>query len=530
MVEKKRSKKQAKVHKKKLCLGFVVIILVVVLCTLATLFGAFSDLNTIGVVFSEESGLYEKDIDLEMEVSGFSTKSPLMIRYNMNGDDLNNESEEYNSSIKLEVPEEGYKLYTITASVCDTEQNCTKPVVAFYLLGRNLSEDMTLDIIGINCSWHNLYDYDYGIMTGGATYDLNRKSVDGDTYVSGNYNNRGKKWLRDAFIYMVSNDGETIINREGYIGISGETSSSYSVKSLKVAFYDEGKRDEVLKLRSGSQDQFSGNIRSSLINRLIAESGYDGGTSTERVVVFLNGEFYGIFDLQDDYSRVNLANRFGISNEKAIRIFKGSERMALEENGFWASIWDDLDTLEKRVSLERKVDMESFLIYYAIQILVNNTDWPMNNYMAWKYKGDIVGTNKYTDGRLRFLLRDTDLTYFTDNNIDWFDGCKGDIFKQIMEGEYRGTESVFPKVMESEYYRNRFIEILRELINGPFRTENVLKIIDEEAAKIDHQVELWSTPEEYEEWEHWIEVLRGAAASREQEVRDDVFKYFGVVL
>ena len=154
----------------------------------------------------------------------------------------------------------------------------------------------------------------------------------------------------------------------------------------------------------------------------------------------------------------------------------------------------------------------------------------MNNYTAWRYKGRDDGLNKYKDGKLRFLLRDTDLTYYTDENTEWFEGSKGDIFEYLMEGKYNGKGSVFPKVMESEYYRNRFIEILRELINGPFRTENVLKIIDEEAAKIDHQVELWSTPEEYEEWKHWIEVLRGAAASREQEVRDDVFKYFGVVL
>ena len=372
-------------------------------------------------------------------------------------------------------------------------------------------------------------------MSKGVTYDLYKQEVGQNEYIIGNYNNRGKKWMRNAHVAIFDADGKILLNQNGYIGVSGGTSSAYAVKSLKVTMFvdDEQfghKAERTFKLRSGSQDQNSGNIRSSLVSRLSEESGFDGGTTTERVVVFLNGDFYGIFDLQDTFSEVNMARKYGIVKQNKIKKYKGAEKAVFEMMGIDEEIWINLDTDEGRDNLESVVDVENYLLYYAIQILLNNTDWPMNNYGAWRYDGKKEEGNIYTDGRVRFLQYDTDLIYYIDENMHWADWTVGNIFQYIMEKKYAGKESVFPMLMESEYYRGRFIDVLRRLLDGPFRTENVLKIIDEEAAKIDHQVELWSTAEEYEEWKYWIDVLRGAAAKREQEVRDDVLKYFGVIL
>lgn len=532
MVEKKKQNEKKREYKK-IALRVVVFALAGFACVLVLLFLVFYDLKAIGLEFNKKSGFYEDGFELSMNITGFSIRSPLTIKYNMNGDNLEDTSEEYNGAINLELPEVGYKLYTIKATVCDGDNNCIEPVSATYVLGRNLNEDITLKVININCSQHDLYDYDTGIMVGGATYDLYKESVKDGEYILGNYSNRGKKWMRDAFVTIFDVDGSLVMDQEASIGISGLTSSSYSVKSINVKMFFEGEdegRMEDFRLRSGGQDKFSGNIRSSISSRLTEESGFDGGNTTERMVVFLNGDYYGIFDKQIDYSKSDLIRLFSLDKEKNVSKVRGSEESVFSELGIGVEIWDDLDMPGGRERLEKLIDMEDFLRYYAIQIMINNTDWPTNNYVAWKYKGKKDETNKYTDGRLRFLLRDTDLTYYTDENTDWFEGVKGDIFEFLMEKKYNGAGSVFYKVMESEYYRNRFIEILRELINGPFKTENVLKIIDEEAGKIDHQVKLWYSDEEYGEWKGWIEVLKKAAGKREQEVRDDVLKYFDVTL
>ena len=100
----------------------------------------------------------------------------------------------------------------------------------------------------------------------------------------------------------------------------------------------------------------------------------------------------------------------------------------------------------------------------------------------------------------------------------------------MMDNENRGNSSSFRQVMSSKYYSQRFIELLRELINGPFATENVLRIIDEEAAKIEHQVKLFSSAEEYEEWKDQIELMRKAASGREGQMRWNVKEYFDTEL
>ena len=287
---------------------------------------------------------------------------------------------------------------------------------------------------------------------------------------------------------------------------------------------------ETFKLRSGSQDQFFGNIRSSVVSRLAEEWGFDGEAGTKRIVVFLNGEYYGIFDMQRGFSSENMKKRYGIEKEKNIEKYKGSERDVFEKFGIQEDIWENLDNDENRERLEGIIDMDDYLKFYAIQIILNNTDWPMNNYEAWRFKGVKEPNNRFNDGKIRFLIYDTDLVYYTDENTEFFEGSIGDIFEFLMEGKFNGRDSSFAKVMEAEYYRQKFVDLLQGLVDGPFATENVLKVIDEEAGKIEHQVSLFSSEEEYEEWEKWIELMKRAVIERENTIKIDVKKYFGAEL
>ena len=488
-----------------------------------------NSLGLTGVVFSKDIGFYDDDIDVTIKPDGFLVR-PIEIRYNMNGDDLMNTSEEYVGAIRLEVPEDGYTLYTITAIACKENDECTKPQVATYVLGKNLDEDVTLDIININSSQRSLYDYDIGIMVGGRTFDENMAA--GEQFAPGNYNNRGKAWMRDAFITRFDTNGGTVWAQDAQIGISGGTSSAYDVKSIKVSMELQNGSSKTFRLRSGSQDRSFGNIRSSVVDRLAEESGFDGRTGTKRVVVFLNGDYYGIFDVQDTFSEQNLLQRFKLSKKKNVEKVtgNGTETDVFRIFGIEESCWNNLDSVENRDRIEGLVDMDDYLKYYAILIMANNTDWPMNNFAAWRYVRGENENNKYEDGRIRFLIRDTDIVYHTDGDTVWFEGATGDTFRAIMDNKYRGAGSSFRKVMKSEYYRQRFIELIRSLIEGPFDTENVLKIVDEEVAKIEHQMRLFYSDEEYEEWAKQIGILKEAASKREEQVKEDIKDYFGVEL
>lgn len=456
-------------------------------------------------------------------------------------------------------------VYPLKTTYCYANGACTTPQIKTFILSNNPEKDIPLDLISLTSAHDNLYSYDRGIMVPGKTFDDNVKNgADPDAgFVDGNYNNRDESWIRDAEVILYDTDTEQIKWDQNIgIQISGHTSVLDNAKSLKLvankkygydklaySFGESGssasavnalsagqtalsvpKKYNSLRIRSGGQDKWSGNIRSSLVSRLAEQSGFDGYSATRRAVAYLNGEFYGLFDVQQNYSDSFLKNRFNLENSDDIEKFKGGEYNIFADAGLTGLFEKDLNVAKNREALEQMVDMDNYLLYFALEILWNNTDWPQNSFEMWRYNGEKIENNPYSDGRWRFLIYDTDVIYSRDGNLVYFEGQIEDQFKAIMEGKNRAYDSTFVSVMESTYYRQKFVSILKELLSGPFKTENILKIVDSEASIIEPAIKLYSTPEEYESWQKQIELLRLAVQEQAPRLKDDVYEYFGIRL
>lgn len=515
-------------------ISFIVLVIVIVFAY------TVEYLQSDRIVFSVKNGFYDEDIKVKINREGLFGGTRGTIRYNLNGDDLRVASEKYEGAINMQVPNYGYRLYTVTAAICFSEEDCMEPSVATYVLGKNLHDDVTLDVVSLTSSQKSLYDYETGIMVEGRKYDEVAEENEEEALKKRNYLQRGKKWIRSGHLTILSRDGVEKYNDDIGVGISGGTSPAFDLKSFKVIANDNTPFVEIyngrsfsnssLRLHTGSQDQFSGKIRSTVASRLANEAGFDGCTDTKRVILFLNGDYYGVADVQQSYSDDDLATWFSV-DANGIEKRKGAETVVLQDFGLTDMFKANLNIEENRKALETVVDMDDYLEYYAIQIMLNNTDWPGNNFEAWRtLTSSNNDDNKYNDGRLRFLMYDLDLIYYAEGNIKWWDGSIGDIFVNLMENKYNGYGSSFRSVVESKYYREKLIDILGDLVNGPFKTENVLRVISEEEEKIDHQIELFHTTKEYEEWKGWIDLMKKAASKREGEVRADAKKYFGVDL
>ena len=357
-----------------------------------------------------------------------------------------------------------------------------------YILDTDIENRFDLSIISITSDSYNLYDYNYGILVGGVTLDNYRTLF--PTILHGNYNQRDDEWLRDCHINMFTQDGVSIIDDNMQMICSGAGSvQTYKTKSLKIQTYSGNKinltYDEELsnlsiineynslRLRFGGQDLVKTNIRSSVVSRLAQESNFDGCSNTERAVVFLNGEFYGICDIQQNYSNSFLADRYGIEDKENIvkeKIGKNLDYI-LEKHDVLKYMKLDLNDGNNRKELEEHVDMDNYLLYIAIEILTNNEDWYVNNNEMWYYdKTKGKEDSKYADGRVRFLLYDMDMIYYN-RGINRFKECLD-------------TDTSFRNIMSSKYYRDKFITLVGDLINTSFKDENIIKIIDEEYEKI----------------------------------------------
>jgi len=518
--------------------GLVILTVVLIYFQNQNIFIHINDNDALKVNY--ESGFYDKSIDIKFNKN---LELPLgaEIYYTLNGDNPTNMSTKYKSKIRLELLEET-KVYSLKAVVHYKGQYSTI-LEKTYILDKNIDQRYDLNVINITSDSKNLYDYQTGILVKGVTYDTNiQKGVTG--FIYGNYNNRGDEWLRDSHIVMFDTSGKILLEEKIKLGISGGTSAEMDVKSFKIESILKNfklnlyKSDEEtnfsqvnnynsFRLRSGSQDIDYGNIKSSIMSRLANESGFDGCTTTTRAVVYLNGNFYGIHDIQQNYSPSFIARKYSIEDSAKIVKYKGSEKNTFQNAQIIDYFDTDLNKEENRILLEQYVDMDNYLLYYVLNILTNNTDWPQNNFQIWKYEGIYNENNKYTDGRYRFLIYDTDLMYYSSKNeFKFFEGCYENIFVSLMDHLYRASGSTFSHVMESEYYRNKFINIVLDLLNTTFDENKILRIIEEEFNKINHEAKNSYEESFYNNFLDKIEILQEEVKLRDEELIETMEKYF----
>ena len=488
-----------------------------------------NDLGDDFVTFSKDSGFYDESISVKLS-KNIDLPIGTVLYYTLDGNNPTIESNKYDGAIKLEMVPGETKVYPLKV-IAYHDSKYSIIAQNTYVIDKDIKNN-DIKIISVVSDEKNLYDYETGILVKGKTYDENAKN--GITkFTRGNYHQRGEEWEKEARITMFDSTGNIKYDANSGIIVSGLASATLDTKSLKVIAnkYDPNNKFVLnyrdidsysnnslvtkynsIKLRSGGEDMFSGNVRTSLSSRLAYQSGFDGFSQTERAIVFLNGNFYGIFDLQQNYSSSFISNKFNLDDNSLIYKVKGSETRLDDIFKNYLNTNDD-------EYLEKIFDMDNYLLYYAMEIIMNNIDWPTNNYEVWKYTGEYDGNNKYTDGRYRYILYDLDEIYYND---------KSDVFVSLMENTGNASKSYFNKIIAKKYYFDKYIMLTQDLLNTSFDNENIIKIIDEEYAKLRRSYKKYYTDDVYKKASSRISTLKKRSERRAVELQTDFKKYFNL--
>ena len=494
------------------------------------------------ITFSVPSGIYHDDITVELHAPGEAA-----IHYTLDGSDPTEKSPVYSQPLTFKAGQ-NVSVCTLKASVLEGETPQT--VCANYVLCSK-EDPFGLDCMCISTDPSNLYDYEKGIFVPGKTYEEQMKD-DSIRNKTGNMGQRGEEWERPAYATMFSRDGETVIDREVLIAVSGGTSSFSNWKSLKVSI-DETTDDspfvldlyrddsrfssysfvdqyKSIRLREESQVDIYGNIRSAVYSRLAAECGFDGITATRRCVLFLNNQFVGIRDIQQNYSDSFLKNHFGLNDSDRIVKEKGSEFESLEalSTGILILMEQDMNAVENREKLEKLLDVDNYFRHYLVNIFFNNTDFPQNNFEAWRYDGDVIEGNPCSDGRIRFLAYDTDITWTTRSMRNIFDEMFSDSFENIMTSKGRANSNRLMYLLRYKGYRDRFLNMLCDMERSVFNSENVEKVIREEYGKIGKANSLLFSGDYVRSSDKFVQEYTERGTGITKQVRRDVKRFFGL--
>lgn len=454
------------------------------------------------VHFSRKDAFQEEAFDLTLS-AGIRGGT---IYYTLNGDTPTTESDVYTMPIRVEA---GLPMATTVVKAMVVQGGIESSVYTqTYFVGRGVSELFDTMVVSLTTDQANLYDEKTGIFT-------NWDQV----------NDENGSWERQAYIEFYEHDGTPMIAQGTGIAVSGHGSRGYDQKSIKLIaskqydmehpvfdydFFDtdmaenaKGQSYNRLVLRNGGSDHEGTMIKWNVVSRLGKEAGIVCAGARPGVL-FVNGAYYGIIQLQEKYSRYNVASAIG-ARKQDITKYEPNEINSSRFGEYYGRLHSDLNDPERQEKLEESVDMMDMLQHYAVNCIMNNVDWPFHNFLAWKCA---AGTNSsYADGKVRFFLYDLDAVYG--------DTSKGEIaneFDYLMQEPVEDMTDTLSILMKSDKYRTQFVNMVCDLTNTTFAADHVLQVIDEEDQKIAHSMALYYTDEERTRQQEAVKVMREKAS------------------
>ncbi len=412
----------------------------------------------------------------------------------------------------------------------------------------------TLPVISLATDSLNFFDYETGIYVNGKIYD-DWKKANPNTAENGgtpaNYHQRGEEWERPVHMEIFESDGTTVLSMDAGIRIHGSWArafrqktlrlyarNDYSTNRFKYQLFPDRDSDDYRRfiLRNSGQDWTKTMLRDGFMQRLVQDLSFD--TQYYRpVIVFLNGEFWGIHNMRDRYDDHYLEQIYGVSRsqidmlEQNGTVEEGSNQHYKDMIAFIRA--NNLSDNAKFEQLKTMMDVYNFGEYNMSNIYFNNRDWPHNNIVYWRKQ-----TSSYLpdapfghDGRWRWMMKDTDFGFGWNLGAD---AWKFDMVSYALSPSGNGFEwstLILRKLMENTRYRNWFLTRFADLLNTNFHPDRVLYELNsisgvikphmqEHLDRWGYNEDRWATPQTEIEWESNLDLMRHFGEVRTQVVRN----------
>ena len=370
-----------------------------------------------------------------------------------------------------------------------------------------------IKIVSLVLDSDHLFDYETGIYVMGKYYDdwmnSDPEAKNAGTWeIKGNFSQKGRQWEREVLFQLIENDGSFGMEQNMGMRIMGSATRTYYQKSFRLYAREEygAKRlkyplfpglmtdtgEKPLKefktfiLRNGGNDNYFTLLRDPYVQALLPERNF-ATQATEPCIVFINGEYWGIYCITEDYSDNYIEDNYGVDNDDAIivknvvgaepEVDEGEpEDIECYKELEGSIYWRDFTQTEHYDWLCENVDMENLIDYMAVLLYIDNSDGAFNgnNWRVWRAR-EIDSKNRYADGRWRFMLYDNDfaLAFRPDEG-----GAEKNTLEQVRQIDW-GWGLLFNKLMENEQFRAQFINTFMDLRNTCFRPEEALETLDE---------------------------------------------------
>ena len=315
----------------------------------------------------------------------------------------------------------------------------------------------------------------------------NKAELDGKT---GMLNTGVKGEGADAYVEVYEPDGTRVIAQKCLMKLAGHSSrqhegqKGFSLRAKKV--YGDSRFNYALfsnrdytsyksfVMRASGQDCRQTFMRDSILSALAADTSVLY-RETEVCVVYVNGRYWGVYNMRERVSNDSIAQFHGWDNPDDVEYKEGSGYTS--ENYRQMLGWVEAHDLSDDANVEAlrgMMDIENYLEYVILEMYVNNQD--LGNVGFYR--------NPKADGLWRWALYDLDLSF----------QLAGDNVKAWLEGEKVGTITdqsnlLFRKLMKNAGLRDWFLRRMGQLLATTFSAENVTARIQARYALLEPEME-----------------------------------------
>ncbi len=446
---------------------------------------------------------------------------------------------------------EVFKVHTVRARVFKSGSLPSSTITQSYLVDTNGTHRYTLPILSIASDPSNFFSAATGIYVPGSS--------------GTNYMQDGSDWERPASVEMIDTNGLVAFRIDAGIRINGNTTRNRPRKALRVyarnptslayPLFPEKPvtHYDTFLLRNGGNDWGQTLFRDAYMQSLVAHTGIDR-QSARPVVVFLDGEYWGVHQLRDRLDEGYLQHHYGLAEQDFVQMESGWVEPNLSQpiydrgNTNWVEDYYALLSLVNTQSMataaayeavQDRMDVDNYADYLATEIWSGNTDWPGNNVRLWRS----VSTNREPgaafrhDGRWRWMLCDMDFGL----GLDFFYVPGHDAFASFNSLNHASTAYgaefsnntnatlLFRRLLENTNFQQRFVTRFSDHLNSSFRADRVLTELSNTVARMAPEMtehaNRWRQPGN---WSSEVARVNSYAAQRTSAVWGHLQNFFGL--
>jgi len=491
-------------------------------------------------VFSIEGGFYSGSVNFSFENSG-----EMEIYYSIDGTLPDNSSTLYSKTITIE------KTTPVRAIAYESDKPPSRVITQTYFI----DIPVNLPIISLATDPDNFFDDEIGIYITG----VNGRGG----YCGGVVSNVNQDWERPINIEFYEMDGDQEINQQAGVKIFGGCSrhryaqkslafyarSDYGKGSFKYQFFKEKEIDkfETFILRTSADDQVYTMFRDAAAQQLLASRMDADYQAYQPVVVYLNGEYWGIHNLREKLNEHYAAGNFGVAPDDVNLLANDGSSWATAHgsNADYTSMMNFVNNnnLAAQLNYDKvkgMMDVDQYIDYMCGHMYLAERDWPGNNIKFWK-----ANSGQYN--RWRWINFDLDQTltfnWITENMINKCTTTQGPGWPNP-----EWSTRLFRNLLKNQEFRNQFLNRYAWHMSTTFDSSRVISIIDSLAENIRPEIpnhinrwggaidptgsfhESWIQPtfNTISLWEGNVDTMRIFARERQQHTVQNFTEHFGL--